>query len=234
MGIYRLPSDEALKNYGTLFNEDVHEWDPDHHDVRDLDPVWISRYKYEAEILSKIIKRNQFKKVLELGSGPGMLSQGVLALCPDVDYYLIDRSGAKIMFEERKYKGTFVVKDLYKEFDTTGLPNDFDFIVTNDFLEHISNPSLILKTCYSITKDTSNLFVSVPNWKMGHGFLYRGLFDYDNWIYFSMTHGWPIEEVYQSPLVCKHSPKLSSESCMDDSLITSWNWYFNSTKLLQQ
>ena len=231
MGLYRLKSDEGLKNYGEHFNEDVVEWSINHGEGRDLEESWNYRYKYEASIISQIIEQNQFKKVLELGSGPGVLSQEVLKLAPNVDYYLIDRIDAKKTFEERLYKGIFFVKDLYKDFDTTDIPTDFDLVIANDFLEHISNPSLILKTCYSLTKEKSNMFISVPNWRMGHGFLYRGLFDYDNWIYFSMCHGWVVDSVYPSSLICQSFPKLSSESCMDDSLLTSWNWYFDSKKV---
>jgi len=231
--MYRLESDKLLKNYGSYAEEkETHlEWSPG--DNRDADPAWIQRYKYEASIISEIIKENKFKKILEIGCGPGSLSQEVIKLCSDIDYFLIDQIYAKKMFEDRNYKGTFIVKNLWKDFDISDMDKDFDFIITNDFLEHITNPSVILTTCYSITKEKSNLFVSVPNWRMGHGFIYRGLFDYDNWIYFSKSHGWEINSVYSSPLVCPSYPKLSSESCMDDSLISSWNWYFNAEKLLQ-
>ena len=231
MGIYRLESDKGVKNYGPIPGEDPLEWSEGHGEGRDLDKIWVDRYRQEASIISEIITESKFKKVLEIGSGPGVLSQEILKLCPDVDYHLIDRINAKIEFEKRQYKGTFVVRDLWQEFDTTGIPTDFDMVIINDFLEHITNPSLILKTCYSITKEKANLFVSVPNWRMGHGFLYRGLFDYDNWIYFSMNHGWPVTSVYPSFLMCQPLPKLSSESCMDDSLIQSWNWYFNAEKV---
>jgi hypothetical protein len=67
---------------------------------------------------------------------------------------------------------------------------------------------------------------------MGHTFVYRGLFDYDNFIYFMYTHGFEISGIWDSPLKCSFSPKETSESEMDDRLITSWNWYmlFNKIK----
>lgn len=232
MNFYRLESDASLKNYGIVANvDDPEEWGGIGTD-RDAEQSWIYRYEYEAKIITDTIKENNFKKVLEIGSGPGLLSQKVQEICTDLDYYLIDRKNAKKKFESRGYKGTFFVKDLSQSFDVEGLPTDFDYIIVNDFLEHITNPALILKTCYSISKEKSNLFVSVPNWRMGHCFIYRGLFDYDNYIYFSSVHGWEVDSVYPSPLQCQPLPKLSSESCMDDSLMSSWNWYFNSKKIV--
>jgi 2-polyprenyl-3-methyl-5-hydroxy-6-metoxy-1,4-benzoquinol methylase len=231
MNFYRLESDSVLKNYGAVANvDDPQEWGGDG-PQRDIDPSWIQRYKYEAEIIASVINENKFKKILELGSGPGTLAQEIQRICPNVEYHMIDRINAKKKFEDRGFKGKFMVKDLSQSFDVSGVDTDFDYIIINDFLEHITNPSLILKTCYSLTVEQANLFVSVPNWRMGHNFIYRGVFDYDNYIYFSSVHGWGVDSVYPSPLQCQSLPKLSSESCMDDSLITSWNWYFNAKKI---
>jgi hypothetical protein len=61
---------------------------------------------------------------------------------------------------------------------------------------------------------------------MGHEFIYRGLFDYDNFIYFMWIHGWAIEDVLPSPLKTQFVAKLDSEQTMPDELVQSWNWYF--------
>ena len=86
---------------------------------------------------------------------------------------------------------------------------------------------------YKITKPKSNIFISVPNWRMGHNFIYRGLFDYDNFLYFCHVHGYEMDDVCMSPLKCNPLPKLSSESSMPDELISSWNWYFSGHKLTE-
>jgi SAM-dependent methyltransferase len=201
------------------------------------DPAWQQRYQYEADLLQSIIKENEFKTIIELGSGPGELSQKIIEKHDsELDYTLIDRIGAKQVFENRKYKGTFHVKDMLNDLDTTDLRNDYDFLITNDFLEHIYNPSLVVQKCYGIIKDGGKMFVSVPNWRMGHTFSYRGLFDYDNFVYFMYTHGFVFTGVAGSPLKCPHSPKQSSEETMDDELITSWNWYmlFDKIKVEQK
>lgn len=187
--------------------------------------VWKQRYSYESRIISHIIKDNNFYKILELGSGPGSLCQ-LLMNEHTLDYTLIDQPGAYEVFKQRKFKGNFLVKDLMNTFDISDMNVDYDFIIANDFLEHIYNPSIIVQNVYKILKDTGMAFISVPNWRMGHTFIYRGLFDYDNFIYFMYSHGFELTTIYNSPLICPYQPKLSSETEMDDRLIQSWNWYF--------
>jgi SAM-dependent methyltransferase len=187
-------------------------------------PAWQQRYDYESNILSDIIIKNNFKKIIELGSGPGALGQKIMDNI-DLDYTFIDQPGAKKIFEDRGYKGKFLVKDLMNSFDTSDLDNNYDFLITNDFLEHIYNPSIVLQESYKLINPNGKMFVSVPNWRMGHTFIYRGLFDYNNFIYFMYTHGFEMSGLYDSPLKCQPSPKESSESEMDDRLINSWNWY---------
>lgn len=195
-------------------------------------PSWQYRYDYEANILEKIISDNNFKNIIELGSGPGELGQKIINKHnKELNYTFIDQLGAEKIFLERKFKGKFLVKNLMNDFDISDL-KIYDFIITNDFLEHIYNPSIILQNCYKILEDNGKIFISVPNWRMGHTFIYRGLFDFDNFMYFSYTHGFEICNIYKSPLTCPYSPKESYESSMDDQLITSWNWYllFNKRK----
>jgi 2-polyprenyl-3-methyl-5-hydroxy-6-metoxy-1,4-benzoquinol methylase len=188
-------------------------------------PSWQDRYEYESNILSGIINENKFNKIIELGSGPGALGQKIMEKSENLDYTFIDQPGAKKIFEDRNHKGTFFVKDLMNSFDTEGLSNNYDFLITNDFLEHIYNPSMVVQECYKLIKDGGKMFVSVPNWRMGHTFIYRGLFDYDNFVYFMYTHGFEISKLWDSPLKCQYSPKETSESQMDNKLINSWNWY---------
>lgn len=233
MGIYRIHSDIGLTFYKG--EEHIHQFNNknewiDEKENLNIDeecridiPSWQFRYNYEANLLNDIIEKNNFKKIIELGSGPGELGQKLIH--DNIDYTFIDQQGAYKIFIERKFKGKFKVKDLSNSFDISDLDNDYDFLITNDFLEHIFNPSIIMQNCYKLLKPKGKLFVSVPNWRMGHTFIYRGLFDFDNFIYFAHTHGFDITTVFESPLKCDEYPKISSESEMDDRLITSWNWY---------
>jgi SAM-dependent methyltransferase len=233
MALYRTQGDINFTNFGNTAIEEVspHEWADELEKSRIDEESWISRYKYEAAILAEICKDNNYKKILELGSGPGLLSQYILELIPDLNYSFIDKATSKAIFEKRGFKGNnFFVKDLMHSFDISGLDTDYDLIIANDFLEHIANPSHVMYQARNITKEKSGFFISVPNWRMNHEFIYRGLFDYDNFLYFCKIHGWEPESVAGSPLKCPHFPKESSEQTLPDELVTSWNWYIYTQK----
>lgn len=233
MAVYRTKGEELLKNYGETRQSCFvvpDEW-RNQSDHRDLDPTWENRYRYEAGLILGISNDFDLRKMIELGSGPGRLGEIIQETDQTVIYSFIDKPGAKEVWESRNGRGTFHIKDMMNGLDVSGLDTDYDMVIANDFLEHVSNPSDILYKLRSITKEKSVLFVSVPNWRMGHGFTYRGLFDFDNWVYFCKLHGWVVKGVAPSPLKCNESPKLDSEQTMPDSLITSWNWYFVCEKL---
>ena len=118
--------------------------------------------------------------------------------------------------------------------DVTPLTDKYDVIIANDFLEHISNPGNLARNLHAHTPEHTLFSISVPNWRMGHDFIYRGLFDYDNFIYFCKIHGWEPESIAGSPLKCPPFPKQSSEDTMPNEILDSWNWYFNTIKINDQ
>jgi hypothetical protein len=73
--------------------------------------------------------------------------------------------------------------------------------------------------------DDGLAFISVPNWRMGHAWIYRGLFDWDNFIHFMWQHGFGFIGYANSDLKCSSSPKLDSERTMPDDAVNSWNFY---------
>lgn len=193
---------------------------------------WETRYDYEANLIVSTIdkKLHSNGNILELGPGPGVLSEKIQNLlhrvnCP-VQYDLVDKPFAKEAFEKAERHGRFFIKDMSSGFDSSGLAPSYQLIIANDFLEHVFNPSVIVQEVRKLIRPEGIFFVSVPNWRMGHQFTYRGLFDYDNFLYFMMIHGFTAESVSPSPLQTPDYPKLDSESEMDDELRQSWNWYF--------
>lgn len=234
MAIYRTDGDKNFKNYGNSAIEKVSplEWADEIDRSRIDEPSWIARYKYEAEILIDICKENKYSKILEIGSGPGQLGQFIIENLPDINYSFIDKETSKKIHEKRNFKGSaFLVKNLMHSFDIEGLDKDYDLIIANDFLEHIANPSHVMYQARNITKENSGFFISVPNWRMNHEFIYRGLFDYDNFIYFCKIHGWDPDSVYPSLLKCSSQPKLDSEQTLPEEMINSWNWYIYTKKV---
>lgn len=232
MAIIRKLNEDVELNFKVYTHDITHpqEWITEETKARIDDPTWMSRYNYESNLIYKICKENNLQTVLEFGSGPGVIGDMVVNKLPEISWTNLDKIGAKNEHKNRKFKGKVIVKNLMNELDKENLENNYDLFVANDFLEHIANPSNIVSSSYELATEKSMFFVSVPNWRMGHEFIYRGLFDYDNFIYFMYVHGWEILSIYPSQLVTPDSPKLSSEENMPDELIRSWNWYFVAKK----
>ena len=222
-------------NFEQIFNTDyfdtthINEWEEENTKVgysRLEEKAWDERYQYEASILNYLIKENpHIKNVLELGSGPGILSQKILDENPNLTYHLVDKPFAKQYFDEHDFKGKFFVKDLSNGFNTEGLLEEYDLVITNDFLEHVLNPSIIVQTIYKLTNKDSIYFISNPNWRMSHQWVYRGLFDFDNFLYFLYTHKFDSIGFYGSPLKTPNYPRIDSEKLLLDKHLTDWNHY---------
>ena len=204
---------------------DDNEWKDQRSYDRIFENSWEERYEWEKDILVNIIKNNKCKKIIELGPGPGMLCNKILKEEPNLDYHLVDIEAAKVANKKENLGGNFHVQDLTNDLDTSNLPNDFDLFIANDFLEHIQNPANVVLKAKSTLKEEGLAFISVPNWRMGHTWIYRGLFDWDNFIHFMWQHGFRFVGYFPSNLQCTNTTKLPSERTMPDEMITSWNWY---------
>jgi SAM-dependent methyltransferase len=200
------------------------EWKTDESLNRIFESSWDDRYEYESDVITQIIKSNNVKNIIELGSGPGVLCNKIL-MKNDIDmYHLVDIEAARAANEKEKLGGTFHVRDLNNGLEID-LPNKIDLFIANDFLEHIQNPAKTLLDIKKLMTEDALAFISVPNWRMGHAWIYRGLFDWDNFIHFMWQHGFAFETYADSPLKCQYSSKLDSERSMPDELINSWNFY---------
>lgn len=225
MGLFRIEhcNFEEVFTFDSFDTVDETEWKSTKRIETD---AWIKRYEYESTLIDAIIKDNpHIKTVLEIGSGPGTLSQLIQEKHTDLIYHLIDKPNAKKYFEENDYKGEFFVKDLSSSFNTDGLLPKYDLIITNDFLEHVFNPHIIVKTIYELTDENSIYFVSNPNWRMAHQFIYRGLFDFDNIVYMMYVHKFELIGFYGSQLQTPKYPRISSETLLSDEHLFDWNHY---------
>jgi SAM-dependent methyltransferase len=225
MGLFRIQHNDFEQRFAMADFDTAHanEWEDT---GRLQEAAWQDRYNYEASIVVETIQQNpHIQNVLEIGSGPGVLSQKILAHFPDLNYHLVDKPFAKKFFDDNSYKGTFFVKDLSHSFDTEGLLEKYDLVIMNDFLEHVFNPHIILKTIYEHTNKDSVLLISNPNWRMAHQFVYRGLFDFDNLLYLLYTHHFGLEGFYGSQLKTHHYDRLQSETMLPDENLTDWNHY---------
>jgi 2-polyprenyl-3-methyl-5-hydroxy-6-metoxy-1,4-benzoquinol methylase len=231
--IFRHPNDPGFKSHYLNEHSEQHqnlEWTTEANgQLRDSEEVWQQRYEHEKKLIINESNITGESYVLELGSGPGYLGQLIINET-GCNYTFVDKIGAKQLFDEREYKGKFIVQNMMDEIDVTPLTDKYDVIIANDFLEHVSNPGNIIRNLHRHTPDHTLFSISVPNWRMGHDWIYRGLFDFDNFVYFMYTHGWEGVSVSSSPLVTPDYPKIETESGMPDGLRRSWNWYFTFKK----
>lgn len=200
------------------------EWKSDKSLNRIFESSWEERYDYESNILTHIIKTYNIKNIIELGSGPGVLCNKILKKNNINNYNLVDIEAAQIANKNQNLGGIFHTRDLNNGININ-LPNKVDLFIANDFLEHIQNPAKTILDIKKLMTEDGVAFISVPNWRMGHAWIYRGLFDWDNFIHFMWQHGFCFESYTNSPLRCSYSPKLDSEKSMPDEMITSWNFY---------
>jgi hypothetical protein len=68
-------------------------------DTRIKEAAWEARYQYEASVICEIIENNNFKTILEIGSGQGRLSE-IIQQRPihELQYYLVDKPLRKKIF----------------------------------------------------------------------------------------------------------------------------------------
>jgi len=213
--------------HGDTFNEN--EWESAERIDEDS---WIARYKYEADLVSKYIEKYDCNTILEIGSGPGTLCKFVYDKSSrELTYHMLDKKYAKKHHKERGYPGKLFINDLNDGINTEPLLKDgYDLIICNDVLEHLSNPTKIVQQMYHLNSGKGKMFISIPNWRMAHQMTYRGMWDYDNFLYFMAIHGYEGLSVEGSILQTPYYKKLDSEELLDDSLLRSWNWYFTFNK----
>ena len=217
---------ERLHNvYNDADTTNLEEWSSTSLD-RIKEPAWQQRYDYESDIVAHFINEANIVDILEVGSGPGELSNFIhKKVNHTIHYDLVDKPFAKAAFEDLGYKGNFFVKDVSNGLDTDGLKSKYDLIMCNDCLEHLFSPSLIVQQFFKLINDDGFVFISNPNWRMGHWYIYRGLFDYDNFNYMFHVHGFELKYQFGSPLKTADLPRLDSEKTMPEELRTSWNHY---------
>ena len=135
MGLFRITHTNFEEIFSSKDFDTAHanEWEET---GRLQEAAWEQRYDYERMLISNVIESNlHIKNVLEIGSGPGILSQKLLKHHPELNYHLVDKPFAKKYFDENNFKGTFFVKDLSSSFNTEGLLDKYDLVIANDFIE---------------------------------------------------------------------------------------------------
>lgn len=112
-------------------------------------------YKYAANL----IKENDIKSCLELGSGSGYkLNKYILPVCKDV--YGIDLPHAT-EYCEKLYKDVKWINDDFDYVNPT-IDKKFDLIICFDVIEHLIFPESLLNKIKSYSHSGSRILISTP------------------------------------------------------------------------
>lgn len=117
--------------------------------------------KYTFQLLNRHLRG---LKVLELGPAEGVMTELLVQRGCDVTVV----EGAKSFCEslERRFPSIQVHNDLFEEFSTS---ETYDMIVLGHVLEHVQNPTDILKRCRGWLKPKDGrIFAAVPNCRSLH------------------------------------------------------------------
>ncbi|MCM8777010.1 MAG: methyltransferase domain-containing protein [Candidatus Omnitrophica bacterium] len=144
----------------------------------------ILRYQW---ILQEFFNNVENKKVLEIGCGDGGIIQFLrkrnYAVGIDISYqgienlksigiesYLIDISKETIPFEN----------------------NFFDYVIALEVFEHLKSPQNAIEEIQRVCKKNGKVVLSIPNYRTGHKFIYRGLFTFRRFENYLKDNGFEI------------------------------------------
>jgi len=136
------------------------------------------QYRYDCyrldKLFKKFFKKNQNKKILEVGASPG---SWLIYFNKEFGYEVwgIDYSEKGCLISRKnleltKTKGKIICEDI---FSTTLKKESFDIVFSLGVIEHFQNPELIIEKHYQLLKKGGILIISVPNMNGLIGFLYK-------------------------------------------------------------
>ena len=135
-----------------------------------------------------IIESENFRgKILDVGSGPGILAIVAKLKNPDLDITCMD--GSKIHTDigkilANKCKVDIEFRHASLEEDAPYPPNSFDTIVLNHIMEHIEDLDMLFNWCENILRPGGTILIAVPylaaHWSPNHVHFFDVKDEYQN------------------------------------------------------
>lgn len=125
--------------------------------------------------------------LLEIGSSAGYMTRAFLDNGCTVDVIEKDKAAVKKLPKAVRK----VINQSVEELESGDLPEDIDFIIMADVLEHLVNPEQTLKKLLKISSPKLKLIISLPNvacWAMRKQIFFNGDFEYQESGLLDRTH----------------------------------------------
>ena len=137
------------------------------HEKHRLPPRWFIKnnkrhfragVRFAAYLESKGIRP---RRVMEMGPGEGYFSRALATMIPGLEVVCLD-ADEQVAIELKRDHGFETHVGLAEDLST--LPdNDFDLIITRDFLEHLIDPAKVIQNCHRLLKPGGHLYTLTPN-----------------------------------------------------------------------
>lgn len=118
------------------------------------------RNRHHYEFIDKNLGFNNIKSLLEIGSGNGALIRYIRKKHKEIAITAIE-PGTVFCDNLRKIKNVTVIND---HIENIQINNKFDLVIMSHVLEHLGNPTQVLKYIYSeFLNSGSFLYIDIPN-----------------------------------------------------------------------
>jgi len=101
------------------------------------------------------------KRIMEMGPGEGYFSRALASMIPGLEVVCVD-ADAQVAFELKRDHGFETHVGLAEDLSDLQ-DNQFDLIITRDFLEHLIDPAKAILNCYRLLKPGGYLYTLTPN-----------------------------------------------------------------------
>jgi len=124
-------------------------------------PFQTRRIACTLELLGTAVRRLSSPRILDLGCGPGHITQRIHQGFPKADLFGLDYSVSAIRYAVHHFPGIdFVAANAY---DAPYFPGYFDVVLCNNLWEHIPDPLRLLGHIVVVMKPDGYLVLSTPS-----------------------------------------------------------------------
>jgi len=143
-------------------------------------------------IKQKFLGNINSKKILEVGCGDG----GVIELLKNENSVV----GIDISSNGVKNLKSLGIKSYLVDISQEKIPAEtgfFDFVLVFEVFEHLKSPQYAIEEIQRVCRKNGIVLLSIPNYRTGHKFIYRGLFYFKSFEKYLIDNGFEIVDKKQ-------------------------------------